>query len=86
MESLPIGVIYCLLKTYCMPLYGSQLCDIGCTAIAKLNIARRKAIRYILHLPRITYIDSVHTTNRFGFIMSLLCQFNKMQGSFLEAN
>ena len=64
-ESLPIDVMYCLFKTYCMPLCCSQLCDISCTAIAKLNIAWRKAIRYILHLPRLTYIDSVHTTNRF---------------------
>ena len=39
-KSLPIGMYFLFLfKTYCMPLYGSQLCDISCTAIAKCYTA-----------------------------------------------
>ena len=59
-KSLPIDVMYFLFKTYCMPLYGSQLCDISCTAIAKFYTAWRKAIRYILNLPRRTHCDLLH--------------------------
>ena len=43
-----------------MPLYGSQLCDISCTAIAKFYTAWRKAIRYMLNLPRRTHCDLLH--------------------------
>ena len=41
-----------------MPLYGSQLCDISCTA--KCYTAWRKAIRYILNFPRRTHGDLLH--------------------------
>ena len=59
-KSLPMDAMYVLFRTYCMPLYVSQLCDISCTAIAIFYTAWRRGIRYILNLPRITHCGLLH--------------------------
>jgi len=52
---LPTDVMYHIFKTYCMPLYGSQLWDLNSSAINKFYVAWRKSIRYVLNLPRTTH-------------------------------
>jgi len=44
-------VLYQLFKTYCMPLYGSQIWDHSCVNVYKFYVSWRKAIRKILDLP-----------------------------------
>ena len=53
--GLPVDAMYALFKTYCMPLYGSQLLDLSHRSIEKLYIAWRKAIRYLFNLPHRTH-------------------------------
>ena len=50
-------VLYDIFKTYCMPLYGSQLWNYDCKYIDKLYVGWRKAIRKLLHLPYRTHCD-----------------------------
>ena len=50
-------VVYDIFKTYCMPLYGSQLWNYDCKYIDKLYVGWRKAIRKLLHLPYRTHCD-----------------------------
>ena len=57
---LPTDIIYSIFKTYCVPLYGSQLWDLDSTAINRFYVAWRKAVRYILHLPRTTHCALLH--------------------------
>ena len=48
-------VTYDIFKTYCMPLYGSQLWDYGNTYIDRFLVCWRKAIRKLLNLPYRTH-------------------------------
>ena len=48
-------VTYDIFKTYCMPLYGSQLWDYGNTYIDRFFVCWRKAIRQLLNLPYRTH-------------------------------
>ncbi len=50
-------VIYDIFKTYCMPLYGSQLWDYGNKYTDKFYIGCGKAIRKILNLPYTTHCE-----------------------------
>jgi len=50
-------VLYQVFKTYCMPLYGSQLWDHGTKYADKFNTNWRKAIRKIFNLPNRTHCD-----------------------------
>ena len=43
-----------------MPLYGNQLWDLDSTAINRFYVAWRKAVRYLLHLPRTTHCALLH--------------------------
>ena len=49
--------LYSLFKTYCMPLYGSQIWDYDNTHIQSFFVAWRKAIRKILNLPNRTHCN-----------------------------
>jgi hypothetical protein len=50
-----IDVKYHLFKTYCMPLYGSQLWDVSHKDIELFYVAWRKAIRRLFNLPYKTH-------------------------------
>ena len=50
-------ILYKLFKTYCMPLYGSQLWDHGNKEINKFYVSWRKAIRKLFDLPYRTHCD-----------------------------
>ena len=52
--------MYKLFKIYCMPLYGCTLWDFSSKVINKFYVAWRKAIRYILGLPRTTHCVLLH--------------------------
>ena len=52
---IPPDICYHLFKTYCMPLYGTQLFDLSDPLMHKLYTAWRKSIRYLLHLPYRTH-------------------------------
>ena len=54
-KCIPTDLMYFLFKTYCMPIYGSQLWDLSSPAMNIFNVAWRKSIRYILSLPRTTH-------------------------------
>ena len=54
-KCIPTDTMYFLFKTYCMPLYGSQLWDLSSPATNKFYVAWRKSIRYLLDLPRRTH-------------------------------
>ena len=49
--------LYHIFKTYCMPLYGSQLWDYDNKNINMFNVAWRKAIRRLLSLPNTTHCN-----------------------------
>ncbi len=49
--------LYQIFKTYCMPLYGSQLWDYDNQFIDKFYIAWRKAIRKLFDLPNMTHCN-----------------------------
>ena len=53
--GLPVATLYSLFKTYCMPLYGSQLWDLSDRSVDKFYVAWRKAIRYLFNLPYKTH-------------------------------
>ena len=57
---LPIDSMYYMFKSYCMPLYGSQLFDISSNAINIFYTAWRKSIRYVLNLPCRTHGSLLH--------------------------
>lgn len=48
-------VKYKLFKTYCMPLYGSQLWDLSSNEMDKFYVTWRKAIRRVLNVPYTTH-------------------------------
>jgi len=54
-KCIPTDTMYFLFKTYCMPLYGSQLWDLSSPATNKFYVAWRKSIRYLFDLPRRTH-------------------------------
>ncbi len=54
-KYLPSDIMYKLFKTYCMPLYGCPLWDFSNRIICKFYVSWRKAVRYILGLPRTTH-------------------------------
>ena len=56
----PIHMKYMLFKTYCMPLYGSQLWDLSSKHVTRFFIAWRKAIRNLLDLPYNTHCELLH--------------------------
>lgn len=56
--------LYFLFKTYAMPLYGSQMIDLDCQYVDKLNVTWRKAIRHLLNLPYRTHCN----------LLNVLCQ------------
>ena len=49
--------LYHIFKTYCMPLYGSQLWDYDNKNINMFNVTWRKAIRRLLSLPNTTHCN-----------------------------
>lgn len=51
----PPHVIYALFKSFCMPLYGAQLLELGSRDLERFYTAWRKAIRYLLNLPLRTH-------------------------------
>ena len=55
-----LNLKYMLFKTYCMPLYGSQLWDFSSEYVSKFYTAWRKAIRFLLDLPYTTHCDLLH--------------------------
>ena len=59
-KYIPHEIMYKLFKTYCMPLYGCTLWDFSNKVINKFYVAWRKAIRYILGLPRTTHCVLLH--------------------------
>lgn len=51
-------VLRCIIfKTYCMSLYGSQLCDYDDTYINRVYVAWRKAIRKLFNISNITHCN-----------------------------
>ena len=54
-KHLPVDTIYSLFKSYCMPLYGSLLWDLGSPAMNIFYFAWRKSTRDLLNLPRTTH-------------------------------
>lgn len=54
-KLIPPDACYRLFKTYCMPLYGTQLFDLSDPSMSKLYTEWRKSIRYLLHLPYQTH-------------------------------
>ena len=58
--SMPPDTMYSLFRTYCMPLYGSQLADLGSPSMNRFYVTWRKAIRYTLNLPRMTHCALLH--------------------------
>jgi hypothetical protein len=54
-KHISIETMYFLFKTYCMPLYGSQLWDLSSKAMNTFLVAWRKSIRYLFNLPRTTH-------------------------------
>ena len=54
-SGLPVNQIYSLFKTYCMPLYGSQLWDLDNISVERFYVTWRKAIRYLLNIPYSTH-------------------------------
>jgi hypothetical protein len=59
-KNLPLNILYFLFKTYCMPLYGSQLFDISSSKMDKFFVAWRKAIRFLFGLPYRTHSKLLH--------------------------
>lgn len=59
-KNIPTDTMYFLFKTYCMPLYGSQLWDLGSTAMNIFYVAWRKSVRYLLNIPRRTHCSLLH--------------------------
>ena len=59
-KLLPHDIMYNLLKTYCMPLYGSPLWDYSAKEVDRFYTTWRKAIRNILYLPNTTYKNLLH--------------------------
>lgn len=59
-KLLPTDVLYKLFKAYCMPLYGCPLWDLSDKLMSKFYVAWRKAVRYILGLPRQTHCNLLH--------------------------
>jgi len=51
----PFYVKYKLFKTFCMPLYGSQLWDYTSTSIQRFYVTWRKCIRKLFNLPYTTH-------------------------------
>jgi len=49
--------LYQIFKTYCMPLYGSQLRDYDNKIVYTFNVTGRKAIRRLLNLPTTTHCN-----------------------------
>ncbi len=56
-NNVQFDVLYKLFKTYCMPLYGSQLWDHSNKNIDKFYVSWRKAVRKCFHLPYMTHCD-----------------------------
>ena len=54
-RSLPVQTMYHLFKTYCMPLYGSQLMNLGSRHMTLFYTQWRKAIRFLFNLPYRTH-------------------------------
>ena len=54
-NHVPINVKYFLFKTYCMPLYGSQLWDFSSNNVNSFYVAWRKCIRRLLQISNLTH-------------------------------
>ena len=54
-NHVPFDVLYSLFKTYCMPLYSSQIWDFTHKSIDRFLVTWRKAIRKIFSLPYNTH-------------------------------
>ena len=54
-KCLSVDIMYFLFKTYCMPLYGSQMWDLSKKSTSMFYSASRKSIRYLLDLPYRTH-------------------------------
>ena len=55
-KHLPVDTIYSLFKSYCMPLYGSLLWDLGSTAMNIFYVAWRKSTRHLFLIFREPHI------------------------------
>ena len=58
--NVPFHIKYALFKTYCMPLYGAQLWNLGAKQVTRFYVAWRKAIRRLLGLPFTTHCNLLH--------------------------
>ena len=56
-KNIPPNIVYHLFKTFCMPLYGCTLWDYSSKYMSKFYVCWRKAIRYLLDLPRTTHCE-----------------------------
>jgi hypothetical protein len=54
------SIKYKLIKTFCMPLYGSQLWDISSKKLSHFYVTWRKCIRKSLNLPYTTHCNLLH--------------------------
>ena len=72
-KHLPVHTIYSLFKSYCMPLYGSLLWDLGSPAMNIFHVAWRKSTRHLLNLPRTTHCSLLNYICNDVSIVTQLC-------------
>lgn len=68
-NGLPVNKLYSLFETYCMPMYGSQLWDLGDITTNIFYTAWRKAVRFLLNIPYNTHCS----------LLPLLCSDNDIK-------
>ena len=77
-KYVPIRIKYMLFKTYCMPLYGSQLWDYSSKHVLRYYTSWRKAIRNLFDLPYATHCELLHNIfNDTRINMQLYSRFRK---------
>ncbi len=85
--DMPIDTMYSLFKTYCMPLYGSQLWDLSSRSMNKFYVSWRKSIRYLLGLPRTTHCNLLHLIcNDVPVDYQLIYRFCTFYNSLISSN
>ncbi len=86
-NNLPHRVIYQLFKSYCMPLFGSALWNYTGRDINRFFVAWRKAIRYIMNIPRTTHCNLPHVLcNDIPVRDQLYHRFAKFLHSLVNSN
>ena len=83
---LSVDTLYFLFKQYCMPMYGSQLCDLSSPAIEIFYVAWRKAVRHILNIPYRTHSSLLHLIcNDIQISDQMLCRSLKFVKSLVNS-